>query len=214
MTAYFFKGVDKSRLKNLCAVRDSFDNLKNILNLVEFVNTCSHCKIDGYDKEFDFVVFSGEYSRVLVRKSDGFFTMSMPFQIVDDGRLYFNYDDFGVEVDGRLISMLRNAVATSKLGGNSHEEVIVSLVDSFGVEVHEATFIYDVFATLAMGDHGYFRFDDDPKNQNGKIHPRYHFDFFFKDSSAVKIGSDGLVDIESFYALFDGTKEKHYLRAL
>ncbi len=214
MTAYFFKGVDKGRLRKFCAVRDSLDNLKNVLNLVELINTCAHCKIKNYDKGFDFVIFSGEYSRALIRKTDGFFTMAIPFQIADDGRLYFNYDEFGIEVDGRLISILRNAISTSKLGKNSHEEIIISLVDSFGLEVHEATYFYDTFAKLTMEDHGYFRFDDDPKNQNGKIHPRYHFDFFLKDSSSVKIGSEKLIDIESFYALFDGTREKHYLREL
>lgn len=212
MTAYFFRGIDKDRLKKLCAVRDSFDNLSNVLSLVELVNTCAHCAIKSYKKDFDFVIFSGEYSRALVRKSDGFFTMSMPFQIVDDGRLYFTYDEFELEVDGRLISVLRNAITTAKAGGNSHEEVICSLVDSFGVEVHEATNYYDAFAALAMGDHGYFRFDDDPKNQNGAIHPRFHFDFFFKDSTSVKIGTDGHIDIECFYALFDGGRQKHYLR--
>ncbi|MFB4404482.1 hypothetical protein [Pseudomonas inefficax] len=210
--SYFFKGIERARLTKLCAVRDAFDNLSNILSLVELVNTCSHCSIERYDKDFDFVIFSGEYSRALVKKSDGYFTMSMPFQIVDDGRLYFTYDEFELEVNGQFISVLRNAIATSKLGGNSHEEVICSLVDSFGIGVHEATNYYDAFATLAMQDHGYFRFDDDAKNQNGTIHPRYHFDFFFKEASSVKVGTDGLIDIECFYALFDGSRAKHYLR--
>jgi len=214
MSAFFFEGIEKGRMKKLCAVRDSFDNLSNLLCIAELVNTCAHCKIDQISKDFDFIIFSGEYSRVLIKKHDGFFTMAMPFQVVDDGRLYFNYDEFGVEVDGLFISILRNAIITSKMGTNSHEEVICSLVDSFGLEVHEATFYYDAFAALAMCDHGYFRFDDDQKNQNGKIHPRYHFDFFFKDSSAVKIGSDGMVDIDCFYALFDGAREKHYLQKL
>ncbi|MCQ3024743.1 hypothetical protein NLO74_01770 [Pseudomonas tremae] len=213
MTAFFFKGVPDFRMNDFCAVRDNLDNLENILQLAEMVNTCGHCKISDYEDDFDFVIFSGDYCRALIRKSDGYFSMTIPFQIVDDGsRVYFNYDLIAEEVSGIFISILRNAILTCQGGVHSHEEIICSLVDSFGLSVTEAIPYYDAFATLLMDDHGYFRFDDDPKNENGNIHPRYHFDFFFKNTSSIKIGLDAPVNIECFYSLFDGTVPKHYLR--
>lgn len=213
MTAFFFKGVPDFRMNDFCAVRDNLDNLENILQLAEMVNTCGHCKISDYEDDFDFVIFSGDYCRALIRKSDGYFSMTIPFQIVDDGsRVYFNYDLIAEEVSGIFISILRNAILTCQGGVHSHEEIICSLVDSFGLSVTEAIPYYDAFATLLMDDHGYFRFDDDLKNENGNIHPRYHFDFFFKNTSSIKIGFDAPVNIECFYSLFDGTVPKHYLR--
>lgn len=214
MTAFFFKGIPDYRMSGFCAVRDALDNLENILQLAELVNTCAHCKLSEFQEDFDFAIFSGDYCRALIKKSDGYFSMTIPFQIIDDGfRVYFNLDLMEEEVSGSFISIIRNAILTSKSGIHSHEEIICSIVDSFGLSVNEAIPYYDAFATLLTDDHGYFRFDDDPKNQNGNIHPRYHFDFFFKNSSSIKIGTDTAVNMSCFYSLFDGTLPKHYLRA-
>ncbi|MFP0198000.1 hypothetical protein ACKJSM_22870 [Pseudomonas sp. PHC1] len=139
--------------------------------------------------------------------------MSIPFQIIDDGyKVCFNCDAIGEEVSGRFISILKNAILTSQGGTHSHEEIICSITDSFGMDVSEAIIYYDAFAAILSDDHGYFRFDDDKKNENGKIHPRYHFDIFYKNSSSIKIGTDAAVDIDCFYSLFDGSLPKHYLR--
>ncbi|MHC8348775.1 hypothetical protein ACYZT7_05210 [Pseudomonas sp. RT4P38] len=213
MSAFFFKGIPDYYMNKFCAVRDTLDNLKNVLQLAELINSCGHCRVAAHTQDFDLAIFSGEYCRALIRKSDGFFSMTIPFQIIDDGdNIYFNYDSLKEEVSGRFISILKNAILTSKGGSHSHEEIICSIVDSFGLDVNEAIPYYDAFAALLTDDHGYFRFDDDEPNANGDIHPRYHFDFFFKNTSSIKIGSDAPVGIQCFYSLFDGGLPKHYLR--
>lgn len=213
MSAFFYRGIPNYRLEGFRAVRSSIDNLSNVLQLAELINTCGHCKVDGYQEDFDFVIFTGDFCRALIKKSDGFFSMSIPFQVVDDGgAIWFNFDAAGEPVSGRLISILRNAILTAGDGVFSHEEIVCSICDSFGVEVSEATHYYDAFASLLADDHGYFRFDDDPYNENGNVHPRYHFDFFYKNSTSIKLGIDKRADIECFYMLFDGGREKHFLR--
>lgn len=213
MTAFFFKNIPEYHMRKFCAVRDTLDNLDNLLNLAEIVSTSAHCKLARYEDDFEIAIFSGDYCRALVKKSDGYFSMTIPFQIVDDGgRVYFNHDETKEEVSGRFISIMRNAILTSKEGTHSHEEIICSIADSFGLGVQDAVQYYDTYATLLTDDHGYFRFDDDPDNANGNIHPRYHFDFFFKNTSSIKIGTDAVVDINCFYSLFDGGVPKHYLR--
>lgn len=213
MTAFFFKEIPPFRMRGFRPVRDVFDNLRNVLHLVEIMNTCGHCKTGGYDAGFDIAVFSGRYNRALVRKTDGFFSMAIPFQIVDHGNtVSYNYDFIGEAVDGQFISIMKNALVTYRDGGASHEDIVISLAESFDLEVGDAILYFDAFVALLADDHGYFRFDDDPHNENAQFHPRYHFDFFFKNTSAVKIGSDDLVDIECFYALFDHTYPKRYLK--
>jgi hypothetical protein len=88
----------------------------------------------------------------------------------------------------------------------------LDLVANFHLEVTEASNYLDAFLHLISEDHGYFRFDDDLGHANGHIHPRYHFDFFCKNSTSVKIGKDKYADIDCFYSLFDSTQAKHYLR--
>lgn len=214
MTAFYFRGVPRYMLSKFDAVRDSFDNLSNLLLLAEIVNTCAHCRVGAYVPDFDFVVFSGDFCRALVRKADGFFSMAIPFQVVDSGdSISFNFDQAGEEVSGRFISIMRNALTASRKASFSYGEVESSITDAFFLEPSEAALYCDAFVSLLSDDHGYFRFDDDAANADGHIHPRYHFDFFYKNASAVKIGADTFVDIECFYALFDGARPKRYLRS-
>jgi hypothetical protein len=212
VSSFFFKGIPQNRLAGFCAVRDTLDNLSNTLHLAELVNTCAHYRIKDYHEQFDFAIFTGDYYRALIRKQDGFFSMTLPFQLIDNGEtISFNLDNFGEEVNGRFISIIRNAILTARSGVISHEEIVLSISDSFGLDVSDATHYYDAFAALLAEDHGYLRFDDDLNNANGDIHPRYHFDFFYKNTSSVKIGIDGLADIDCFYNLFDSGRPKHYL---
>lgn len=211
MSAFFYTGIPAFKLANFRAVRSALDNLSNILEIADLVNTCDHHMTKSHQNNFDFAIFSGSHCRALIRKSDGYFSMAIPFQIINNEKtLRLNYDEIGEEVSGKLISILRNAISTSR-EFISHEEIVCSICDSFGLEVSEATYYYDAFASLLAEDHGYFRFDDDEKNQNGRVHPRFHFDFFFKNSSSVKFGIEKPADIDCFYSLFDSTWEKHYL---
>ncbi|TBU98771.1 hypothetical protein [Phytopseudomonas dryadis] len=213
MSAFFYKGIPGYCLDGFCAVRSSTDNLSNILHLAELINTRGHCRTADYDPDFDFAIFTGDFCRALVKKRDGFFSMAIPFQLINDGEtIYFNFDPAGEAVSGRFISILRNAILTAAHSFISHEEIVCSISDSFGLDISEATHYYDIFASLLADDHGYFRFDDDPDNEDGCIHPRYHFDFFYKNSSSIKLGIDKYADIECFYSLFDGKQKKHYLR--
>lgn len=214
MTAYYFKSVPKYYLNKFVAVRTVFDNLNNILNIAEILNTSGDCKLEDYEDDFDFVIYSGEYCRAIVKKDEGYFSMAIPFQIVDDGdRVTFNDDFLREEVSGQLISIFRNAISTSQESDFSHESIILSLVDNFSLEISNATAYFDAFVTAINEDHGYFRFDDDLANEDGHFHPRYHIDVFFKNTSAIKIGLDEAVtNLDCFYALLDGKTHKRYLR--
>lgn len=215
MTAYFYKNIPEYQLKMFCAVRDVFDNLLNVLNVAEIINTSSHCRIPQYEHDFNFAIFSGEYSRILIRKDDGFYSMATPFQLLDHGDRVTFYCNFAREdVSGQYISIMRNAIKTSKMADFSHEDILLSISESFGIGLGEALSYLDTFLSLAIEDHGYFRFDDDPGNENGKFHPRYHFDIFYKNSSAIKIGTERHVDINCFYALFDPKFHKPYFSGM
>ncbi|MBF4987597.1 hypothetical protein [Methylophilus sp. 14] len=213
MSAFFFKSIPDYYLNKFVAVRDIFDNLYNILIIAEIINHFNDKKTDTYDPEYNFVIYSGDYRRVVVRRDSGYFSMSVPFQIVDDGyRIFFNSDSIKQEVDGYLISIFRNAISTCQEADFSIEAILVSLMDSFGLEDYEATKYLDAFIALINEDHGYFRYDDDEENHNGDIHPRYHLDIFIKNTSTVKIGTELQQNLDCFYSLCDKKIPKKYLR--
>lgn len=213
MSGFYFKGVSPFRLSGFLPVRDALSNLENILHLAEIVNTSHEQLTREPIDNFDFAIFSGNYSRAIISKADGFFSMALPFQVIDYGEtIAFNVDSVGEKLSGRVISIFRNAIHTARMSGFSYEDIMYSLSENFGLEVNEAIRFCDVFITLLTDDHGYFRFDDDEKNENGAVHPRYHFDFFYKNASSVKIGMDGIAGMDCFLSLVDATIEKHYLR--
>lgn len=213
MMAFFYKDIPNYYLKKFIAVRDSFDNLENILNLAEIINNCSHTRLKGFDKDSEIVLFTGDYLRVLIKKQDGYFSMALPFQVVDYGlQIAFNLELFEKGIDSEFIAIMRNAINSTKKSKISHEDILLDLAVNFNLDMSEATSYLDAFFHLVSEDHGYFRFDDDPDNEDGNLHPRYHFDFFCKNTTSVKIGKDTYADIDSFYSLFDSTQPKWYLR--
>ncbi|ELY4302244.1 hypothetical protein SMZ33_002865 [Cronobacter turicensis] len=212
MSSYYFSNIPRFHLEKLCAVRDVYDNLLNTLQVAEMVNCCAHCRSEECS-DFDFAIFTGSFARVLIKKEKGFFTMSLPFQIIDLGdNIVFNYDDYNLPVQAKFISIMRNSVEACRDYGYSHEDIISSLCENFDFDLREAVNYCDIFTALITEDHGYFRFDDDLKGERGKVHPRYHFDFFYKNSTSVKIGIDKSIDASYFLGLFDKNLEKPYLR--
>jgi hypothetical protein len=212
MSTFFYREVPEYRLSGFCAVRDCFDNLKNVLQVAEIINTCSYCTNGVYEDNFNIAVLSEDYCRVIIKKNDGYFSMALPFQIVENGtNVNFICNHTLEEVSGKYISIMRNALSSSQNTYFSHEDIILSLTENFNLEVFEAVKYYDAFAALISDDHGYFRFDDDVNNANGDIHPRYHFDIFFKNSTSIKVGYDKFAGLDCLYALFDHSKSKHYM---
>ncbi|MBY7667251.1 hypothetical protein [Vibrio anguillarum] len=194
------------------AVRNSLDNLSNILQLAEIVNSFPQ-NTEGADKDnFDVAIFTEDFHRFVVKKIDGYFSMSIPFQVlVEDDHISFNCDLLEQAVSGRFISIMRNAIKTVDGNFHSHEEVIFSINENFNADYEEATAYYDTFAALISEDHGYFRFDDDEGNEDGHVHPRYHFDIFYKNNSSLKIGYDRLAGVDCLVTLADKASPKKYL---
>ncbi|MEZ9495682.1 hypothetical protein AB4170_25345 [Vibrio splendidus] len=212
MSVFYYDGLPLHFMRRLRAVRDPLDNLWNILVLVEAINSYPEKRKDSDTDGFDVAVFTKDFHRFLVKKDDGYFSMSNPFQVLlGDDDISFNCDQLEEAVSGRFISIMRNAIQTVQENIYSHDDIVLSLHENFGMTWTEAAEYSDTFASLISDDHGYFRFDDDLDNQNGDIHPRYHFDIFFKNSSTLKVGYDRFAELDCFLSLADKNVDKKYL---
>lgn len=214
MSAFFYNGIPSYYMQGFRAVRGTLDNLFNVLQAIEIVNCCQSLMVEPLDRDFDFdlAVFTGDYHRFLIKKDDGYFSMAIPFQvIIESENVSFNSDFLSQKVSGQLISIFKNAISTVNGLHHSHDEVVLSLVDNFNLNFKDALVYYDAFTSLLADDHGYFRFDDDAEHENGHIHPRYHFDIFYKNTSAIKIGCLQHDRLECFYSLVDKNISKKYL---
>lgn len=213
MSSYFIYNVPDYWMRNFRAVRSAADNLHNVINVAEIVNTCQDRISPDFQDKFDVAIFSSPYRRALINKEGGHFSMGIPFQIINEGNhLSFNMDFTKEPVSGQLLAILKSAASTWR-ENPSAEDITLSISDSFGLDVLEASRYCDAFLSTLSEDHGYFRFDDDPKNANGRIHPRYHYDFFFLNSTSIKFGADTVENIECFYSMCDPSIAKRFLRA-
>ncbi|AAN53858.1 hypothetical protein HRJ35_06280 [Shewanella oneidensis MR-1] len=212
MNTFFYNKIPRYFIENLTAVREPIDNLWNVLVVIEAINSSPDCLIKSYEHGFDIALFSTNFKRFLIKKIDGYFSMSNPFQvIVGDENISFTCDIIKESVSGIFISIMKNAITTYKENNYSHEESILSMSYNFNLEIAECIKYYDAFVYLISGEHGYFRFDDDPVNSNNHIHPRYHLDIFCTNSSTLKIGTQKIADLSTFMALADKTIDKKYL---
>ena len=163
MTVLFFKDIASFRMNRFKAIRSTLDNFSNVLEVVDIINACSPEQMTGDENNFDIALFTGDQSRILVKKNDGYFSMAIPFQIVNNGEgISFVCHQIEEEVSGYFTSLMKNAINTSEGKLVSQENIIFSLTDSFGLDFSEAIKYSEAFSTLISDDHGYFRFDDDP----------------------------------------------------
>lgn len=211
MSLYLFNNVPAQYLDKFCAVRDAFSNLENLLVTAEIVNSC-HESWNKKTSDFDLLISTGTHKRILVKKPDGFFTMNLPFQVIEyETNIFFNYNAYALPVNYEFISRCRNIITTCENGNFSHETIAIEQYENFDRNWEQATLYSDAISSLLLSDHGYFRFDDDLANANGKIHPRYHFDFFCNNSTNVKIGTNVRINDGFFLDLLDVSKDRPYL---
>lgn len=200
-------------MDGFCPVRSVYDNLVNILQVAEILLYYHDKRVQNASNGFDLILFTSGVSRVIVRKKNGFNCMVMPFKVIEDGEvLSLVIEEFSEIVDGKFISIMKNALNTVLKSRISADEIVIGISESFGLDVAQSCRYCDIFFHLVSEDHGYFRFDDDVENENGNIHPRFHLDFFLKNSSTLKIGLDRQISLDTVISMFDPTRPKWYLR--
>lgn len=211
MSVYLFANIPNYHLTGFVPVRDSYDNFLNVVTFIETVSSCGHCRIEN-EADSQFAIFTGNTTRILIKKEFGYYTMFLPFQIIDyGGNISFNYDECNMPVTSLFISIMRSCVKACRDYGYSHEDILENIMVNYNTDLREAVNYCDIFTTLITEDHGYFRFDDDEENENGRVHPRYHFDFYYKNTSSIKVGIDRNINFDFFKKLFDREAERPYV---
>lgn len=212
MSVFFFRSIPAHFENKLVSVRDSLDNFWNILAIVETINSFPSTHVDTDEQGFDIAIYTKDLNRFLVRKADGYFSMANPFQVIDSKEVIsFNCDQVEEIVSGRFIAIMRNALETARDKYFSHDDIALSLAQNFELSIEEAINYTDAFCSLISEDHGYFRFDDDTAHEDEHVHPRFHFDIFFKESASLKIGYKKQADLDCFLSLTNKRKPKKYL---
>lgn len=205
-------------------IRDKVDVLLVIFKTMELsltLGTIDH----KTDRHFFFKQNLKENYRVFYVSPKKIFTVFFPFGInkFTDGSYAFKYKTVQqnlnpafFEIDLQKISLMTEwANQLKKLEGilfNNLFEIIYPEDDRDDSNIllspDEKEYCIEIFLFLLHYNEGYLRYEDDLVNENGAIHPRYHFDIFFEEKCSFKIGSNNVITKSDFGKLLDNNIER------
>lgn len=139
--------------------------------------------------------------------------MSFPFSISSEfGSILLKYKN--KDVGAREISMIKSVLKymydeTKNL--TLYDSIIEVLYDMELNDDEEEIVLNDMVVELLSFSEGYIRYDYDPENELGEIHPLYHLDIFFSNQSTFKIGLPRRYEIKDLLDLLDYEKPCRYL---
>lgn len=132
--------------------------------------------------------------------SNKFVSIQFPFDIIKvSDQLNFKFK--GIDIDSKLISEGLGLLA--QLDDDKYHDIRY-ILNSEDDEINQNT--YNVLGSLALLDFGYLRFDHDPKNEKGDIHPLNHLDVNYSKNGTFKIKLASKLSIQNFEDVFDKDK--------
>lgn len=73
--------------------------------------------------------------------------------------------------------------------------------------------IWCLFRELLISEDGYIRYDHDPDNAAGDMHPLHHLDVFYSSGSTFKLGLRNSIDTATFEDYLDITTACRYIQS-
>lgn len=120
----------------------------------------------------------------------------------------------GVWVTERIISGVLTLINSHKENNSIIGKTNSSLIelylsdDEFDTLPDESYYLLGELLSLEMG---YIRHDHDPANENGKIHPKIHFDINYSQNATFKYGISKMLSSQEFERIFDKNSDCYYL---
>lgn len=147
-------------------------------------------------------------SRLFFVLKDKIFSINFPFVVIDDdGILTFrsiHHSAINSMVTSQVISLLELDNVFENIDVLHFAEPISDLC-----EYDED--LWCLFRELLMQEDGYIRYDYDPKQSNGHLHPLHHLDVFYTSGSTFKLGLKRNVSLENFSDVLNRNTNCHYV---
>lgn len=155
-------------------------------------------RMGEHDQATDVIsVLDDPVSRVVLSVSGSHHSLVYPFSVfIDNGCIGVKTKGSGLILDLPMISQL-----TEYFLSDEYERDEVEL----GADVIE------ILNDLMEYEDGYIRFDDDVVRENGRVHPRFHYDIFYTNAAGIKIGIPRRVDASEFIDFLNKETDCHFL---
>lgn len=158
-------------------------------------------------------------NRVFCFLSDKYFSTVFPFEI--ETRAEENYRVYdpnsNTEIDNRKIALMERMLDLIDFEGKTVEDIIEEAYLDVAVEGYtgdEVDQCFGLVLRLLTMELGYIRYDYDPKNFKGRIHPLHHMDINYSSVGTYKLGLTRKIQMEEFVDMLDVKTECRYIQGL
>lgn len=193
-------------------VRNRMDILYLILDTI---NLLSFDCIEENQKG-KLIIKVDKMSRIFIYLDEKYFSFIFPFSLEekDMGKYYIYDNTLDLEIDNKIISLLRSMLRKIDYASQSLEEILESIYyDSMDEEY--SSFDMDsgwrIIMKLLTAEPGYIRCDFDMERQNGRIHPLNHLDINYSTGCSYKLGLKKRWDLQEFIDMLDISTECRYV---
>jgi hypothetical protein len=132
-------------------------------------------------------------SRLFFYKEKKYFSLSFPFSVqVDDNEITDISTLSGKSINSKSISSVISIIEDSSFKLNP--SLTDYYMESDTAQVVGITILEEIF----QSEPAYIRYDNDPVNENGKLHPLNHLDVNYSSYGTYKIGLEKEIEIVSF----------------
>ncbi|MCI8669395.1 MAG: hypothetical protein HFI34_07735 [Lachnospiraceae bacterium] len=160
------------------------------------------------------IICVDKMSRIFYETKVKYFSFIFPFLIENINQNYKIYDNHTeCELNDRMISLLISIFQQENLWGSSLEKAMDIIIDSAEeYEYSDIDTIWKLIIKLWHMEDGYIRYDYDPVNEDGDIHPLYHFDINYSSAATYKIGLNNPIKVNDFQNILNIKTKCSYLR--
>jgi hypothetical protein len=201
------------------AIRHKLDLMS--LAIKVFIETFSLEPKISMDKETN-IAFSnfGNGSRFFIIKENQILSASFPFKMIYENplKLYIYKEEITIQdlyLTSACIDLVYQEITT---GLELISDDIRAIIDSFLIEEMKIEKKYEykiksILNHMFFMEDGYLRFDYDPSNQNGHIHPLNHLDVNYSNYSTFKLGLNTQIDFHELANIIRSDTNCFYLKA-
>ncbi|HAS6076777.1 TPA: hypothetical protein I7141_12880 [Vibrio vulnificus] len=185
-------------------IRRKEDIIRLLMNTIKYAH--SNIEISGEIKS-KFKIIIDDMNRIVYESEGKIFSIRSPFYVKSEqNRLHFytkNIPDIDNVISSRILSFIND----DRFNSPNSLEFIEPLEELFEDPDRIWAFVHE----LMLFEDGYLRFDYDPENENGRLHPLSHLDICYTTASTYKIGTYNPPCANYLVQLLNGNENAKYL---
>lgn len=207
MTKEYCFSIDEFQIKWIFhPVRNRVDIIKLLMKSIKvmLVNTPpAPEKVCG-----KIVLKVSKMSRIIFEGPNKIFSIYFPFSVKEEAEGLLFYSKEYSSIDSKATSEILEIIDSPNLFSCTD-------IFEFAEPIHDVSIynmhIWSLMRELILMEDGYLRFDHDPLNVNGHIHPLNHLDIFYTNGTTFKLGTKENPKLAHLIDILDLSTNSHYL---